>query len=244
MELPLGRWGRAARWLPAGRLRVLDVGCAFGFGSAVLRGGRPGRWVAGLEPDPALVRQGHRRYPWLPLLQGDGTALPVAGRSVDAVVLLDVLEHSPAPGALLAEARRVLRPGGLLLLSVPYRGPLAGLDSLNLYSALQRRWRSLPDLQPGESSAGGGHRHFGLDEVSDLLGPGLVVERVWRSGVGLAEPLHLALLLACRGVLRWEGLYRALRYVYFGAYLVEDLLPAGPAGYHLAVRARAIALTR
>ncbi len=59
-----------------------------------------------------------------------------------------------------------------------------------------------------------------------------------RTGLGLAEVLHLAVLLLCRGLLRSEGAYRALRYAYFGAYLLEDLLPTGRAGYHLHVRAR------
>jgi hypothetical protein len=69
-----------------------------------------------------------------------------------------------------------------------------------------------------------------------LLGPHFVVERVARTGLGLAELLHLALLILCRGVLRSEGAYDALRYLYYGAYLLEDLLPTGPAGYHLTLR--------
>jgi SAM-dependent methyltransferase len=217
---------------------VLDVGCAFGFGSAALAGGVRGRWVAGIEPDRGYARQARKRYAWLPVVQADGAALPFRQRTAGAVVLLDVLEHAADPEAVLAEARRALRPGGTLLLSVPYRGPLAGLDSLNLYLALRRRWEGLPPLEPSEESGAGWHRHFSLPEVAALLGPDLPIERVRRTGLGLAEVLHLALLLLCRGLLRWEGAYRVLRYAYFGAYLLEDLLPMGRAGYHLHVRAR------
>jgi hypothetical protein len=46
------------------------------------------------------------------------------------------------------------------------------------------------------------------------------------------------LLVLCRGLLRAEGLYLALRYVYFTAYLIEDAAPLGPGGYHLTVLAR------
>lgn len=243
----IGRWGRAARWLPPGTRRVLDVGCAFGFGSAVLAGsGQSGvpargsgqRYVAGIEPYAPYLAQARRYSPWLPLVQAEGGALPVQSGAVDAVVLLDVLEHAAGPAGVLGEARRVLAPGGVLVISVPYRGPLAALDSLNVYRALRRHWTTLPPLDPSEDSAGGRHRHFSLEDLRSLLAPDLAIDRVRRTGIGLAELIHLPLLILCRGILRWEGAYLALRQLYFGAYLLEDLLPSGRAGYHLTVRAR------
>lgn len=53
-------------------------------------------------------------------------AIPQPAASYDAVVLTQVLEHVPNPPAVLAELHRVLKPGGLLLLSVPLNGPLHG----------------------------------------------------------------------------------------------------------------------
>jgi SAM-dependent methyltransferase len=52
--------------------------------------------------------------------------IPVADNTYDAVVLTQVLEHTPNPGAVLAEINRILKPGGRLLLSVPLNGPLHG----------------------------------------------------------------------------------------------------------------------
>jgi hypothetical protein len=73
--------------------------------------------------------------------------------------------------------------------------------------------------------------------VARWLGAAARIDRVARSGLGLAELVHLAVLLVCRGLLRRERAYRMARYAYFSAYLAEDLLPTGRVGYHLAVRA-------
>jgi SAM-dependent methyltransferase len=71
----LGRWGRARRWLPDEVLRVLDVGCSFGYGSAaILAGGPPGRVVVGVERDPGHLSEAHRRFEWITVLPGDATA--------------------------------------------------------------------------------------------------------------------------------------------------------------------------
>ena len=57
---------------------------------------------------------------------GDGTALPFVDRSADAVLCTEVMEHVADPVALLSEIRRVLRPGGDLVLSVPFTWPVHG----------------------------------------------------------------------------------------------------------------------
>jgi SAM-dependent methyltransferase len=52
---------------------------------------------------------------------GDATKLPFDDSSFDAVTLLDVLEHIPDDAAAAAEALRVVRPGGWILVSSPNR---------------------------------------------------------------------------------------------------------------------------
>jgi len=124
--------------------------------------------------------------------------------------------------------------------SVPYKGPLTALDPNNVYNALRRRWPSWPPLDAYDESASGTHRHFTVDELSGLLGPGFVVDRVARTGVGASEVMHLFFRVLFVALLRWRGAYLATRPLHFLAYLMEDSIPAGPLGYHLTLRARAL----
>lgn len=233
----LGRWGRARRWLPSDAQRVLDVGCSFAYGSAaILAGGPPGRTVVGVEPDPEHVSMAHARFPWITVLPGDATALPIPDAVADAVTMLDVLEHVDDAAAAIDEVRRALRPGGVLIVSVPHRGLLRRLDALNVYAAARRRWPQLPALAAAKESGGHEHRHFAVAELEQVLAPQFVVDRVARTGIGLQEIVHLG-LLTLAVALRQERLTRALRPLHLAVYLLDDLLPLGRFAYHLTVRA-------
>jgi SAM-dependent methyltransferase len=97
--------------------RILDAGC--GTGAILERLGNPEAHVGiDLSPDAlAYCKQRGLRS----LTRGDVTALPFAAGTFDAVISSSVLYHQWVPdvGQALVEARRVLRPGGLLLLNLP-----------------------------------------------------------------------------------------------------------------------------
>jgi SAM-dependent methyltransferase len=236
----VGRWGRARRWLPDDSLRVLDIGCSFAYGSAAIQAGGPeGRVVVGVERDPDHLRGAQERFPWITVLEGDATELPVPDGAADAVAMLDIVEHVDRPEAAIAEARRVVRDGGILVVSVPHRGLLHRLDALNVYEALRRRRPHWPPLEAATESGGHEHRHFRVSELAALLRPHFVVDRVARTGLGLQELFHLGLLVL-RVPLRAERVTRALLPLHLVIYLLDDLLPLGRLGYHLTVRARAV----
>jgi SAM-dependent methyltransferase len=227
----MARWTRALAALPFHSGAVVDIGCAFGHATRLLR--RHGYTAVGVDASAEYIARARRADPQGCYLCCDATAVPLPAATFDGALLLDVLEHLPDARAALAETARLLRPGGTLVLSVPQRGLLWWLDSLNLTGALVRR--SGRGRIPPEIAATGRHRHYTLDELRGLLAPAFEVRRVQRTGLGLAETINLAWLVLFRWLFPVERLYQLLAYVYYTAYLVEDLVPLGPFAYHLLV---------
>ncbi|MFB6281876.1 MAG: class I SAM-dependent methyltransferase, partial [Haloferacaceae archaeon] len=94
--------------------------------------GGAGRGVRALDPPapvvidaaPGMCRRARRRG--LPAARGDAASLPVADGAVDAVLIVDALHHLPDRRGALAEAGRVLRPGGVLVVREFDPGTLRG----------------------------------------------------------------------------------------------------------------------
>ena len=74
-----------------------------------------------LDYDAAAIAHLVRQYPALAAVRGNLAVLPVSSGSIDTVVSLQVIEHVWDHPQFLAECVRVLRPGGLLMLSTPNR---------------------------------------------------------------------------------------------------------------------------
>lgn len=100
------------RYHPGGRL--LDLGCGTG---GVLKHLHRFSPAVGIDPSSEATGYCHQRS--LSVAQASGTHLPFADGSFGAVLALDVIEHVDDDVALLREARRVLRPGGVAVLTVP-----------------------------------------------------------------------------------------------------------------------------
>ncbi|MEU7045651.1 methyltransferase domain-containing protein [Streptomyces varsoviensis] len=102
---------------------ALDVGCGPGtdLGGLAAGVGESGR-VIGVDQDPAMLAEAANRMadrPWVELRDGDAHALPVADGSVDRAHIDRVLMHVADPAEVLAELRRVARPGCVIGLAEP-----------------------------------------------------------------------------------------------------------------------------
>jgi SAM-dependent methyltransferase len=91
---------------------VLEVGVGTGLVAAALGAG--GRSVVGVDLSLPMLRHAHARLGGV-VAQADGFSLPVRSAAVDAVVIVWVVHLVPDSGAFLAEAARVVRPGGRIV---------------------------------------------------------------------------------------------------------------------------------
>jgi len=134
--------GQLARWAPAHRpLEILDVGCGTGANLEMLAAF--GRSV-GVDLEPIALACCRRRGLGA-LVRASGAALPFAAGSFDVVTLLDVLYHRRVVDVarVLAEAERVCRPSGLLVVTDSAFPSLRGRHDAAVHGARRFRRREL-----------------------------------------------------------------------------------------------------
>jgi SAM-dependent methyltransferase len=196
-------WRALNRWVAySERRRLLDLALAGQAG--ILRGrvlevgvgreGRRGRFVPQVENAEywvSLDLTRHRR----PHLAGNVLALPFSGGAFDAVLCLEVLEYVPNYPRALAELRRVIASGGVLLLSVPF---------LHRADTPQDSWRLTENgLRAALEEAG-----FKVDLIEPQGAALLVAANVLKFAVYLVRPAVLRFALAALAwfplmALRW-----------------------------------------
>ena len=113
----VSRYAFAARL--ARRKRVLDVGCGAGYGAAELANTATSVTGIDIGEDAIAYAVGHYSRPNLQFQQAAAAALPFPDGSFDLVVAFEVIEHLTDWEPLIAEARRVLSPGGQFVVSTP-----------------------------------------------------------------------------------------------------------------------------
>ena len=121
--------------LGAAPARVLDAGCGTGGLLRALGSALPALELSGLEFDPAAASRAAQKS-GVPVAGGDVNRLPFRDGCFDAAVAVDVLCHRGVrENEALAELRRVLAPGGTLLLNLPAYAWLASIHDVRVHNA-------------------------------------------------------------------------------------------------------------
>jgi ubiquinone/menaquinone biosynthesis C-methylase UbiE len=105
----------------AKRKRVLDIACGEGYGANLLA--RVASKVIGVDLDAGTIAHAKAKYRRrnLHFVQGSCTEIPCEDRSIDLVASFETIEHIREHDRFLSEIKRVLAPGGILVISSPHK---------------------------------------------------------------------------------------------------------------------------
>ncbi|MDQ3879847.1 MAG: methyltransferase domain-containing protein [Chloroflexota bacterium] len=148
--------------------RVLDVGTGTGTAAGLASG--EGREVIGLDAAAGMLEIARRVFPDLTFVEADFAAIPFDDASFDVVLGVHSVMFASDPVAVMAEVRRVTRPGGRLSVSAP--GPRE-LTPNAVFEPIYRRFGlDVPATGPTQDSLASWARDGGWTEVATDADPG------------------------------------------------------------------------
>src|SRR5438128_11973897 len=124
--------------------RLLDVACGPGYAAAAALGAI----AIGVDFSSEMVEEARNRFPGIEFKEGDAEQLSFADSSFDAVVLNFGMLHLARPEQALAEAHRVLRPGGRVAFTV-WETPDKAIGFGIVLSAIQKYGDLNVPIPPG-----------------------------------------------------------------------------------------------
>jgi len=178
------------RYAPGGKSVVLEIGCSSGYMLRKLRAeARPGMVVIGSDIVKAPLYRLAAELPEIPLLRFDLLQCPLPDDCVDIVIMLNVLEHIERDDLALEQVRRILKPGGVLILEVP-----AGSRNYDAYDKALRHFRRYDAAGLGRQIEKAGLRLLRRSHLGFFIYPAFALVKLWNRSSTLTEGEGLQLV--------------------------------------------------
>jgi ubiquinone/menaquinone biosynthesis C-methylase UbiE len=202
-DVPLnGRLKLAIKWFPEKIDNLLDGGCSFGYGTRYFA--EYCKECYGAEINPEHFEVAKNRFKNIKFFNTALEQTPFEDNFFDVIVLNDVLEHTTDQIQTLSEMNRILKSGGVIIISTPHKGLFQHFDPYNygyylkkyfnfIYSPLYKTIRFIktgkfPTNENWEH--GVKHYHYNLDDFKQMLDKSTFknnykIDKVFRSALVL-----------------------------------------------------------
>ena len=187
----MGRFRTAYNWIPDNITNYLDIGSSWDILRCLTYTNESDMCMVATDTNLSKVADGGKYYPEVNFICSDIQTAPFKDISFDLVTILDVLEHVDSEKKTIENIWRILRPGGVLILSVPHKGSFDFLDPDNLvfiklYKILNRL--RILNLNPYYLKI---HKHYSIEDLKLLFGNKFEIVKVHRGGLFLSPIIFL-----------------------------------------------------
>lgn len=176
MKYNIGRVKLSKKWIPKKTDKLLDVGCSFGHGANIFS--KEVKETYGIDPNEELLEIAKKNYPKITFRKASMENTTFTKEYFDVIIANDVLEHTPNEIKSLNEMYRILKPGGILIITTPHKGLFSFLDIDN-YTYYMKKYFSktynklyklktgkLPKNRVGYTQK---HKHYSLKDYKKML---------------------------------------------------------------------------
>jgi ubiquinone/menaquinone biosynthesis C-methylase UbiE len=244
------RFKLAHDWIPDGSRRILDGGCAFGYGTRHFLKGEAKVW--GVDPNAGFIAIAQKRYPDISFMVCGLEQTPFEPDFFDVIILNDVLEHVLDEHKTLNEMCRILCPNGSFIITTPHRGLFSFMDTTNYVYHLRNKapWlyhflylSKYGKAPPSQIKFGyeQPHRHYSISDLKHHLDASdfkeqYSIETMFRSSlfIGVFTENLFELLSVFFGIRAATKLVKPLQWFTD----LDFTIPYGPLAYNIGIRIR------
>lgn len=233
-----GRLEYTLSYMPSCK-RLLDIGCDYGDLSEEYA--KKAESVYAVDPNSKVIAEAKRRHRQVRFSVAPAEKLLFKDSFFDVVVMSDVFEHVRDEKKALAEAYRVLKPGGTLLFSVPHKGLFRFIDAFNMKFYFPRlyKWFKGKSFNPRIYGEAPWHRHYSLKDIKRFFKGKFEIVRYHRGGLLLWPLIWLSEASLCWKLFRGKN----PKIVVWSHRLFSNIdytIPYGALAFHLVLSAKSL----